>query len=510
MTSKISYNIHAQGLRNTDVLLKHLKIINPKAVVVMDGLALARIIKSQNPETMVIHREWPDDDIYLRVSPAQWLNNKRSQVGTEDIWLYTTNEPGFDEKIIGWHEELIRLNFASINPLKLVIMNISSGVPKPEEWSKANNLLKLASKYRDKVIIGLHEYWGGVATSGFIGGNPNDVKYHPDYTVRSNWPNKAAAKDLTKYHCGRFKFMVDYCNANDIPIPRVVLTEHGPDAMGDIDQWLKSLRMTPPNTTIRGFKTLQNQWKAWFPDWSMEQSYLEQLKYLSENVYSDSPVEAQMIFCYGHTGGSQWEQFDLEGSSEFMSLLEKYVTSTQVPNPGNVSNQALPEFPSDFDTRSVDVTLSALSGGKVNVRSNPSTSSSIVGSLTTPITGRYIPLGSMKPSEIIVESISGSSGNWIILSANGIKGWAYGPLVKTEIIKKPEPIPDPIPVPIPDPTPTPVPTPTPTPIPIPDPIVDYRPEIEEILKDLEAELADMQLKIDGVKAKIQKIREIIK
>ena len=268
MPSKISYNIHAQGLANQNKLLAHLNKIQPKAVLVMDGFGLCRIIKSQNPNTIVIHSEWPDDDIYARVSPAQWLAQKRTVIGNDDIWAYTTNEPGFDQRIISWHEELIKLNMASPNPLKIVIMNISAGVPKPDEWKAADNLLRLAAKYKSHVIFGLHEYFGGVATSGFIGSSPEDIRYHPNYIVRSNWPLGAAAKSLTKWHCGRYKFMSDYCTSNGIDLPRIILTEHGADAMGDVDSWLKSLRMTSPYNTIRGYKTLENQWKIWYPEWS--------------------------------------------------------------------------------------------------------------------------------------------------------------------------------------------------------------------------------------------------
>ena len=489
MTSKISYNIHAQGIKNTERLLSHLKIIKPKAVVVMDGLALARIIKSQNPETIVIHREWPDDDIYLRQSPTQWLANKRSQVGTDDIWLYTTNEPGYDERIIAWHEELLRLNFASINPLRLVILNLSSGVPKPDEWVKADGLLKLASKYKDKVIIGLHEYFGGIATSGFVGGNPEDVRYHPNYTVRSNWPNKEVAKDLTKYHCGRFKFMADYCNANNIPVPRVLLTEHGPDAMGDIDSWLKALRMTSPYNTIRGFKTLQNQWRIWFPDWSLDQAYFEQLKYLSENIYTNSPVEAQMIFCYGHTSGAQWEQFDVENSAEFMNLLEKYVGAVQVPNTN--SGQSLPEFPSDFNTRSVEGSISSSSGSKVNVRSKPSILGDVNGTLSTSVNGKYIPVEKMKTEEIVTEIINGTSGFWMAISINNINGWIFNPFIKIEAIKKPDPIPETVP--------------TPTPVP-----VINKAEIEKSLKEFELKISEIKTSLDSLSLSISKIRELIK
>lgn len=501
MTSRISYNIHAQGLKDTNRLISHLKIIKPRAVVVMDGLALARVIRANCPETMVIHREWPDDDIYARVSPAQWLSQKRSQVGTDDIWLYTTNEPGYDEKIIAWHEELIKQNFASSNPLKLVVMNISSGVPKPEEWGKADNLLRLISKYRDRVVLGLHEYFGGLPTSGFVGGNPDDIRYHPNYIVRSNWPKGQAAKDITKFHCGRYKFLVDYCTKNNIAIPRIVLTEHGPDAMGDVDPWLKSLKMTSPYNSIRGYKTLATQWKAWYPDWTFAQAYFEILKYLSENIYQDSPVEAQMIFCYGHTAGGQWEQFDVEGDTDFLNLIEKYETTVVQPTPSNpipvenVPMPTLPDFPSDFDARSIPVTFNSKSGSSINVRNKPGTTGTVVATITTPVNGTCINAENLKTVENITEIINGTNGTWIPIKLTGVQGWVFNALVNTTIIK-----PDPIPVP-----PTPIPVPTPTPV----NIEEYLKSIETTLDTLQTAMTAMQTQITAAQTQLNTIRQSV-
>lgn len=537
MTSKLSYNINVQGLQNPSKLLSHLQVIKPKAVVVMNGIALARVIKSQNPATMVIHREWPDDDIYLRKSPAQWIADKRAQVGTEDLWVYTTNEPGYDAKIIAWHEEVIKLNFASLHPLKLVILNLSAGVPKPEEWSQADTLLRLAAKYRDKVIIGLHEYFGGIATSGFVGGNPDDIRYHPNYIVKSNWPLKDAAKGLTKYHCGRYKFLEDYCVKNGIAVPRMILTEHGADFMGDVGTWLKSLKVTSPYTSARGYKSLQTQWQNWYGDWSHDQAYFEQLKYLDQNIYIDSPVEAQLIFSYGHIPGGDWEQFDMENASEFMGMMEKYVKtvvpivvppvkiptpslpptpapvpSTPVPPTPTVPAQAvLPSFPSDFNDRAIKVTISSPSNSKLNVRLKPTTSSDIVTGISAATDAMCIMITNLKSSETIVETISGTKGTWVpILTSDNIAGWLFSGFAKIEA--KTPPLPDP--VIIAEPTPTPMPTPTPTPVPpITLPVVDLEKrklEIETMIKDIEKVVAEAQAKLDAVKAEVEVIRQLLK
>src|SRR5688572_7551881 len=98
MPSRISYNVHAQRLPNHDRLIAHLKTIQPNAVLVMDGVGLAQEIKSLLPNTTVISRIYPDDDIHKRLTPEQWLE-RRAPEAQHGLYLYTTNEAGFGQDL---------------------------------------------------------------------------------------------------------------------------------------------------------------------------------------------------------------------------------------------------------------------------------------------------------------------------------------------------------------------------------------------------------------------------
>lgn len=304
MPSRISYNIHAQFVQDTPRLKAHLQAIQPVSVLVMDGLGLAQELKALLPDCIVIHRVYPDDDIHNRMSPADWMNQRAPQAAG-GIWQYTTNEAGFSQNLIDWHIELC--NLAIPRRVPLVIGNMSVGTPAPEDWSAGKPLFDLMNAHRDLFILGLHEYACGVITSGFLGGYPDNAGVPPgqpggmNLIPSANWPYAEEMAALPYYHCGRFKFLVQYCQSVNIPVPRIILTEHGMDDVSDIKPWAQTLIQTPPYTSIRGWRSCENQWKAWYQaqGWTPQRAYFEMLKYADQTIYQGSPVEAQLLFCWG-------------------------------------------------------------------------------------------------------------------------------------------------------------------------------------------------------------------
>jgi hypothetical protein len=329
MPSRISYNIHAQQVTNHDRLIAHLQIIQPTAVLVMDGLGLAREIKGLLPDTLVINRIYPDDDIHHRVSPEDWLN-KRASEAEGGIFQYTTNEAGFGQELIDWHVRLMEL--AAPRGIPLVIGNMSVGTPQPEEWPNARRMLELLDQHRDLFILGLHEYACAVVTSGFLGGYPDNAGVPPNsgqagrnLIARHTWPGREEAHSMTMFHCGRFKFLLQHCQSAGIRPPRIILTEHGFDDVSDIKPWTETLARTGSYHNIRGWKSAHNQWRAWYEaeGWSPERAMFEQLAYADRTIYQGTPVESQLIFCWGHSS-DMWDQFDVAEASEFQALLEDY------------------------------------------------------------------------------------------------------------------------------------------------------------------------------------------
>lgn len=336
MTTLIGDNVHAQNMSDADktAYLELVRSNQPTLEVVMDSFTLAKQIQDASPNTIVIHRDYMgvggDDNLCQNMTPADWLTLQRNK-GDFRIYRYTCNESGWNQQVIDWHIQLLKLNATNPIPLKVCILNLGVGQPRPEEWQQGKELLQLASQYKAWCLIGLHEYAGGIITSGFIGGAPDDT-HHANFIPVENWPTPLQAKDMTMWHMGRFKFLNLYCTSQNIPLPRIAITEWGFDHLGDIDAWLKTLQMTAPYTSIRGWKSIKEQWAKWFVShgWSAERAYIEQLQYAFKTIYENTNVVGMAIFC-AYLTNSDWEQFDISKADEFQKWHTAYATIVTPP-----------------------------------------------------------------------------------------------------------------------------------------------------------------------------------
>lgn len=355
----ISHNI--LSVPDTAVLEKHIDALKPRWLLGKDNLAYIAGIALKHPSTSVIHRDWQqyqgDDDLPRRITPAAWLSTQRA-LGFLNVWRYCCNESGFNDDVLAWINEVIEINAKHPQPLKLVIGNWSAGTPNKEDWKRpqAVKLLQYLNRYRDWMVLGLHDYFAAVPTSGFYGGYPSNanIASSPSDAPGSKglnlipmdkWPKDTRA--ITLFHCGRWRFMLQVCDELSIPYPRIVITEHGTDDLGDIKAWLETLQKTAPYTSIRGWRSLQQQWGNWFGG-NAELTYYNMLTYLDAAVYAGSPVEAQLIFCWGDSGG--WEQFRVDNAPELLRRLEMYAGTTtpppiptppdEPPQPGSVLDKA--------------------------------------------------------------------------------------------------------------------------------------------------------------------------
>lgn len=360
MKNQISYNVHGQRVGDRDKLLKHIAKIKPAWILVMDSLDICRDIKQVSPGTNVIHRAYPDEEFWKSTKPVDWVNRKRDEVKDTDVWCYTVNEQGFSDQLINWHEYAI--DHASTQDLKLVVGNMSIGTPEAQRWfePEPRDFLRTLDRHRSHVVLGLHEYACGVITSGFLGGYPDNAGVSPNSGQQGrnlippvSWPFRNEVDKITRFHCGRFKFITDACRGLGITAPRIAITEHGFDDLGDLKGWTNNLPKTLPYTTIRGWKTCKNLWNNWwgkFPGWSQQQSLFQQMIYADRTLYQNSCVEGQMIFCWG--GADQWEAFDVSKAYEFQQLLEGYVST--VPDDTEPPNTEPPTPPPTEETVTFD------------------------------------------------------------------------------------------------------------------------------------------------------------
>lgn len=337
---RIGYNVHATSPNfDKNKLYAHLQITRPPWLLVMDGLQVARDIKTLLPQCNVIHRAYPDEDIWHKLSPSDWVAQKHREIGDADVWCYTVNEQALPDALCDWFTQVIEL--AALVNLKVVVGNCSVGTPDPTQWRTpaALKLLRALDKHRATAALGLHEYWLLTPTSGVIGGYPDNAGVAPNsgQTGRNlvpsqNWPSAAEMKTLTCFHCGRFKFMVAACTDNGIRPPRVVLTEHGPDDVSDLKLWADQQPKTPPYNGLRGWKSLTNVWAKFYPQWTPQQTYFNQLMYADGVFYQGTCVEGQLIFSWGHSS-MDWLQFDVMDAIDLQTFLQNVANLPNQPPP---------------------------------------------------------------------------------------------------------------------------------------------------------------------------------
>lgn len=432
-------NIQPQKLQDRPRLIEYYHVTQAKAAVVLGDVQLARDIKAVAPGSIVMVRFYKPDGDYYKGSPEQFLKVCDDNHLDDNLWAYVDNEAGINQD---WHLRLIAANLKRATPRKLVICNLSVGTPaRPNTyiediWKENAELLRALNRYRDWLILGLHEYFNCVPTSGFIGGWPDHAGVAPgqlggeNFVPFENWPPLSRAQALTKFHCGRFEFLNRACQQLDINPPRIVLTEHGQDDVSDIKQWVEKT----VGQNIRGWQTLKDWWRHTY-GWEPDRVYYEMLWYLRQSVYLATNVEAACLYVYGNNGDPTWLQFNLEGSG----VTERIQANSVTPIP------KLPEFPATFALRAITATLSATTP-KLIIRAVPAQSGDKVGLLTNEGTpGRYIPLEALKSTETVYETISGVTGAWLPCEVNGVQGWVFGGYLR---VKELENLPDPTPPPM--------------------------------------------------------------
>ena len=332
--SRISLNVNGVNVPNPELLNKHIKALNPRWLLIMDNSALCRDYARQFPATNVINRSWAltqgDENVYSKLTPVQWLEARLPDV-VDGVWLHTANEAGVNVK---WDIELMKLVVSrGLKNVKLVIGNYSVGTPAIGDWSQPDKKewFELLDRHRDQFVLGLHEYFYGIAPSGFVGGYPDGswsdgrTNLHPNYENRANWPIDASIIGQL-WHCGRLMSINAAAIKFGVKPPRIVLTEHGADAIAEMIPWGKKFKPSNGQETLGGWKTLTNLWDKLIPNKSAQLAYYENVTYLDKSLYQHFPnVEGQLLFTW--SSAPKWSNFDLSEATSFQSLLEIYAVN---------------------------------------------------------------------------------------------------------------------------------------------------------------------------------------
>lgn len=444
--SRISFNVHAQNIVNNGAFWQYMRTLNPKALYILDDGGTATSAKEKLPDTEVIYRfngdGGDDGEALLKYQPKELLAKLLSKVnGDKRIVLSIGNEMPLNKRVVDWLCEVVKE--ANVQDIRLGVLNLAVGNPTGDDpigaWDVAKPLLQLLAEHRQHYLL-LHEYFFVVPTSGFYGGWPDNAGVAPsqggglNLVPAENWPRET--RSITMYHCGRFKFLLAYCDKEGIPYPRIGLSEHGEDELNDIKDWSNKLEKAPNQVDFKGWRHCERAWRVMYArkGWTPERAYAEMLIYLDEYVYQNSPVEWQCVFSMFQSS-EQWGPFNVWGAT---GLLDPIVIYAQ-----QVKEEVAPvlyPFPTENDERLVDAVL-VTTGAVSFLRESPTITGNAIEKFTTVIV-KYIPLGLLTDDEKHYDVIEfGKRFYWLPAYWDGKKVWFREDAARIEPTQKPAPPP---------------------------------------------------------------------
>lgn len=394
---RFGYNV--LSIPDTAEFGRHLNALQPGGMLFFqNNIDNALAVKRTFPDCHVVMRLWPDHDTPQKYpNPADWVASVSNFIGT-GIIVQTQNEGGFS---VGWHLALLKyLSENKIN-LKVGILGLNVGTPLPEQWEQAEDLLRLASSMRGQVYIVLHEYFGGIITSGFLGGWPNNAGVAPgqpggqDFLTR--WPNDPSK--MTKWHVGRYEFLRNFCISKGFRCPQIIIGEFGADYTSDIGEFLRTIQSSKgPYDIVDGWRDLTTFWAQLFPKQSAAETYVAQIEYADSRIY-DENVVAVLLFAYGTDGNWNTYRTDPELSRP-LELYAAYRHDQPPPVPPPIALPSTTQW----------VKAEHRHSWSVNVREHPSQYSKVVDTIR--IRSVYYWIDTPKPSNgwVVVVLPSGKVG----------------------------------------------------------------------------------------------------
>lgn len=375
--TRYGYNCLRVDNASRDRLWQHCAKLPPGAMLFYNHQGeLPYEFKRAFPSWIVVHRNWPDHQDFLNISPSDWYRQNVNR-GRDGVIVHTQNETAFSDAFLDWSTELTKI--ARPDGTRFAHLNIATGNPNPAEWKKtsARRFLEENAKDGFRHFVCLHSYGASTLTSGIRGGNPAVIN-------PAVWP-QTLEDCLPAWHCGRNMFLFQACDEMGIPRPKVLLTEVGIAELGDVGTWQKALPKTAGFVNLDGWLANREVWRQWWgqtPGWTHEQAYAKQLLWALKTVWSQ--CDGVLVFSWGDSGG--WSAFDVANAFTLHAEMEAGLRiaaptpppSTDIPFPdsSNIAWQSATIAPR-FET--------------ANVRKQPKLASEIQFALQSSVRGIIAP-----------------------------------------------------------------------------------------------------------------------
>lgn len=332
MTSFYGYNVIGNGA----ALRPHLLRLQPTTVFYMDAWGEASWATQNLPNTVVIHRVFKPEEDTMHRTPGRvraHLQERASEGGDSRVFRNLGTEPHIADdndlkRLID--EYLLALQWAKSAGLRVAAPHFAHYGLSERHWPIVEPLTTFIAGNPDITLFTCDEYGAGHSFSGVLhpglpGGN------EAGHIQPETWH---ASPVPYYYHVGRITNLFRWLQANGKPLPRTVITEAGMDALGDVTNWRNSLIKAPGYSDVRGWKSLTSQWQAWYGNrgWTPERAYVEMLTAVWREIYKPwTNIMGACLYCWGTNNDRQWDQFRLDGATEFQTRLEATVFESGGP-----------------------------------------------------------------------------------------------------------------------------------------------------------------------------------
>lgn len=374
--SRHGLNINAQRVPDKLALMRALERLQPAALVVMDGLGLAKEIKAAFPTCKVIHRAYGESGVHTQLSPRaaaeRWA---RENYG--DIYTYGTNE-FVASGDWSWKRFATWLTENMDEQKRLGVRGVVGNWPPgaiPEDAvprGDFDDYLRAEDRHKGWHIRGTHDYTGFLLPfGGGWGGKTPEMLFDKSAVQEVNWPTAAqvAADWHASYHLQRDRYFDERKRQLNLdPNTERILTEFGKDRMPDWEQrpqgniYLRGASRwgTCGYELLKGIHTYCAYIAEMFPLLSFEQVLAREAAW-AERVYP----AWYLAFCWftWSPNSADWDKlwgFDMSKLNTFYTLVQQSGGGTvaNLPKPtGTPVHARLKTLPTGATYRNIRGTL---------------------------------------------------------------------------------------------------------------------------------------------------------
>lgn len=387
----MGYNVHSSYVTEAEwnKLLIEWQATRPGALLLLDsfnevkGVNKALQVANVCPDTTVIYRRNIPDNAHLLMTPAEWVNEHRDLAGSR-VYCSVNNEPHGDAtKIANWHYAVALA--AKQAGIRVSIGGFSVGGYDDETLAAHVPLLRWMAANPGWAVLDLHEYTRALWT----------VDFDRDAKDPARWP-ASVPHSQPLWLMGGFRRWLNFCDAQGIKRPRIVIGEWG----------LDRVQAVPPDVygDTEGLWSCEGAWRGWgFSDW---QAYgAAQLRAAWKAIYQAYPEVAGVCYFSLSDQDSGWERHNVWRATSFRNGLREgfdTMTSTQPETPFDPLDPGRYRF---------------LSAGPINVRNAPAGATTI-GQLAQD-DEFYV-----MPDTPVVAALGGKSYTWQRIRLDGgATGW---------------------------------------------------------------------------------------